>query len=415
MKERAIAFLFAICLLLAACGKIPSQTTPTAENTQPTATQPNFGTTNADDLKSMPGFDAQNKYLLTTVLGLQETDGFFCGSNMGGKHLQYFDKASGISGALCADPACTHDTIDCGSYIESAASLCYYDGKLYWIGKDLDSGNDFILWRSDLSGMNREKVVRLSYQDVIMKYQPQRFVIHRGNLYLMGYASSVVGASVGLRITLLSTPLDGSGDLTLLYDESFENGVESTMRFVGNYVYFSVNVFKGKSYDCTITRFNTRTGDCEILYSVTEMTEVPGPIWVNDQGAVYLPTADSGHAYVWRLENGERVAVATWEGENLPTPTLADGIAMIFGMEDGSRSISIKSLDDTTIYEGLLYPNGIPGVDGNPNEYFYGIVGGDTDKIIFIIQSTMDTTVNYTIMLALNDNLKPTILWSNQG
>lgn len=411
MKKGIAAFLIVFCWLLSGCvSKIPTQPSDSAALSN--ATQSNSGNTSVDDLKPIPGMDAQNKYLMTTTLGFQETDNSFCGSNMGGNYLQYYDKASGVSGVLCADPACTHDAADCGARIESGASLSVYDGQLYWIGKSADSGSDFILWCSDLSGMNRKAVIRLSYQDVIMKYQPQRFVIHRGNLYLQGCANAVVGTTVGLRITLLSISLDGSGDLTILYDQSFENGVEPTMRFVGNFVYFSVRVFKGEDYDLSITRFNARTGGAEIIYAATGMTEVPGPIWVDDQGEVYLPTADTDHAYVWKLENRERIFVVSWEGENLSAPKLGDGVAITIGREDGVRTVSIKSLGGTTIYEGLLFPEGIPGVEGDPNEYYYGIVGADENKIIMQLQSAVDSNMDYTIMLDLYDNLKPTILWS---
>ena len=415
MKKRLCVWILMLCLLLTACtGEIKPTTQPGAANTKPSTTQPDLSGAGADDLEPMPGLDAQNKYLLTTAASFQELDGVFCGSNMGGNYLQYYDQASGISGALCADPTCTHDSADCGSYAESHASLCYYGGKLYWIGKDADSGNDFILWRSDLSGMNREKVIRLSYQDVIMEYQPQRFVIHRGKLYILGQASSVTGAQVGLRVTLLSTPLNGADELTVLYDETFESGIQPTVRFVGNYVYLSMTVFKGTSYDWTITRFNTRTGTSETIYAATEMTEVPGAVWVTDQGEVYLSAADANYAYVWKLENGVRNEIISWEGKNLAAPKLVDGAAFIISKENGIRSIKIKSLDGETIYEGLLFPEGVPGVDGDPNEYYYGIVGGDADKIILIIQNPTDTEVNYTIMLDLSSDLKPTILWSTQ-
>lgn len=413
---KRFVMLLTICLLLTACTGEPTPTQTNTTNTVVATTQPDFGSTNADDLKPMPGLDAQNKYLLTNFIGFQETDNFFCGTNNNGQYLQYYDKPSGISGVLCADPACTHDSADCGARIETDASLSFYDGKLYRIGKDADSGNDFILWQSDLSGMNRKEVARLSYQDVIMEYQPQQFVIHRGRLYLRGYANAVVGTQAGLRITLVSIPLDGSGELTVHYDESFANGVESTMRFVGNYVYFSVSVFKGMdNYDLTITRYNSRTGESAVIYEVTEIDEALGKIWVTEQGEVYLPTADADHAYVWKLENGKRVRVLSWEEKDYNIPNIVDGIAVITGRTDGIRYIKINALDGTAIYNGMMFPEGIIDIEGDPNvDYYFGIIGGDTNKIIVIIEG-MKVDGDYTIMLDLNNNLKPTILWSNQG
>lgn len=413
MKQLMI--LLIACMLLTACTDQMQSTTPNITNTQPSITQPDFGATNADDLKPMPGFDAQNKYLLTSFIGFQETDNFFCGTNSGDHSLQYYDKPSGISGALCADPACTHDTNDCGAYIVFGASLSYYDEKLYWMGRNTEKGNDFILWQSDLSGMNRKEVLRLSYQDVIMVYQPQQYAIHRGKLYMMGMANAVVGTTVGHRITLLSTPLDGSGEVTVLYDQAFANGAWPVMRFVGNYVYFSVPAREeGQIFGWTITRYNVRTGQSEVIYQESGLAQIPGDTWVTEQGAVYISAADADHAYVYKLEEGQRVEAFFWEEKGYNVPYLLDGIALIIGRTDGICYIRINTLDGTVIYDDMLFPQGVQGIEGDPNmDYGRGLIGGDTNKIILNIKR-MKADGDYTIMLDLTNNLKPTILWSNQ-
>ena len=63
----------------------------------------------------MPGMDAQNQYIFLNAQGFYEADDFFCGTGFGGGLLRYYDKESGISGVLCPDPACTHDTNECGA------------------------------------------------------------------------------------------------------------------------------------------------------------------------------------------------------------------------------------------------------------------------------------------------------------
>ena len=414
MMKRFV-MLLAICMLLTACTgePIPTQTNPTTP-VAPT-TQPNLGITDAEDLKPMPGHDAQNKYLLTSIVGFQETDNFFCGTNRSGHYLQYFDKSSGISGALCADPACTHDTNDCGAYIERGTSLSYYDGRLYWLAKDTEDGNAFVLWQSDISGVNRRKVTELDFLDVILTYQPQQYVIHRGRLYMMGMANAVVGATVGHRITLLSTPLDGSGEVTVLYDQAFANGAWPTMRFVGNYVYFSVPFREeGQVFTWTITRYNERTGQSEVIYQESGLPQAPGDIWVTEQGEVYIPAADADRAYVYMLEDGQRVEAFSWEEKDYNVPKLLDGIALITGRMDGICYVKINALDGTAIYDGMLFPRGIPEIDGDPNmDYSRAFIGGDAKKVILVMEG-MKGEDSYTLVLEINDNLKPTILWSTQ-
>ena len=221
-----------------------------------------------------PEYDAQNQYLLMNLMNFQETEDFFCGTDYGGMQLRYYDKKSGASGVLCPDPACTHDTGDCGANISTGASLSVYDGKLYWIAPKGEQ--EAALYRSDLSGANREELRTIDPQNVINAYQPQRYMIHRGFLFLVGQADVV------------------------------------------------------------------------------------------------------------------------------------------------------KVMDDTgkTLYEGKLFPQPVPGLEGDPGvygdpqaqgpEYGFALLGGDSQKLIIQVSSYMENMVDYTLMLDLTDNLKPTVLWSNE-
>lgn len=364
----------------------------------------------------MPGYDAQNKYFMATLSSFQETDSFFCGSSCMGNYLQYYDKASGITGVLCADPACSHNSDNCSAYIQSGATLSYYDGSFYWIAMDPQGGNDFFLWQSDLSGANRKRVKRLSLENVIMAYQPQRYVVHRGKLYMLGKSSFVTGTQVGYRISILSTSLDDSEDITVLYDNTIDHGVNMTTRFVGNAIYLSLVTFpEGGPFDITIMKFDTKSGNSETVYEESGMVTALGAIWVTEQGEIYLPGADTDRAYVWKIEDGVRTEIISWEGANLPTPQIMDRIATNIYMVDGIRYIRIASLDGMMVYEGTLFPDDIVGLDGDPNTYSYAVIGGDADKIIINLMSFTGTEMtDYTIMLDIANNMKPTILWSGQ-
>ena len=181
MKKGIIAVIGAIVLLLSGC-----------QNNTPSVTNP---TDSDDPILFAPEKNAQNKYLMAGS-NFQEADGFFLGTNSK-YYLHYYDKASGISGVLCADPSCAHDSKACGANIGMGISLSYYDGKIYWVGSE---GSDFqrrYLWESDLSGMNRKKIMEIPWDEIIMPYQPQRYVIHQGKLYIMGSADVVDGDGSG--------------------------------------------------------------------------------------------------------------------------------------------------------------------------------------------------------------------------
>lgn len=364
----------------------------------------------------MPGYDAQNKYFMATITSFQETDNFFCGTCSMDNYLKYYDKARGITGVLCADPACSHNSDDCSAYIQSGATLSYYDGKLYWIAEDSKGGNDHYLWQSDLSGTNRKQVKRLSFETVIMTYQPQRYVVHRGRLYMLGQASSVTGTQVGYRISILSTSLDDSEEITVLYDNTIHRGVQMTTRFVGNTIYLSLVTFpEGGPFDVNITKFDAKTGNSETMYEESGIAAAPGAIWVTEQGEIYLPGADTDHAYVWKIQDGVRTEIFSWDGADLSIPKIMDGVAVNIDLDDWIRHIKIASLDGAMVYEGKMFPDEINGLDGDPNKYSFAVIGGDAEKIIVNLQNFTGTgLVDYTIMLDIANNMKPTILWSGQ-
>lgn len=400
-KIQCISILLLIIIfLLSGCADITDQTAPSETDL-------------FDTDMALPGYDAQNKYLLADLLSFQETDDFFCGSNSLGRYLQYYDKASGITGVLCADPACSHDSSECGAYMKKGATFSIYDGKLYWIA---DDGRDHYLWQSDLSGTNRKKIKSLSYENVIMAYQPQRYVIHRGNLYMLGQSNSVIGTQVGDRISLLSTSLDNSEDITVLYENIFEQGAQATVRFVGKSAFLSILAFSDNgACDITVTKFNTKTGSSEIVYEEVNVNAILGAIWVTEQGEVYLPGCDDDHAYVWKIEEGVRTEIISWDGQDLSDPDIMDGIAIHNYKVDGIRYIRIVSLDGVSVYEGKLFPDDIVGLDGDPNTYSFAVIGGDADKIIVNLMSFTGTGMtDYTIMLDIANNMKPTILWGGQ-
>lgn len=400
--KKFLCFALTMCLFLSACGNDSNLLDSNKTGLGPA--QPTLG------------FDAQNKYLLARACSFQETDTIFFGSSFTGNYIQYYDKSSGLSGVLCPDPACTHDSTDCGAYVQSGGTLSYYNGKLYWVAKDIQSGNDYFLWRGDLSGTNREKVKRISYENVIIPYQPQQYVIHRGKLYILGQASIVTGALVSLRVSFLSMSLDDSDDFTVLYDESFDSGIQSAARFAGEHAYLSVISFpEGGPYDLTITKFDVESGDSRLVYTEAKMKEVPGDIWVTEQEEVYLPGYDAAHAYIWKLEKGARTEIFSSRNTHSSVPKVLDGIAVNTYSKNNIRWIEIVRLTGETVYNGKLFLGEIQGLEGDPNGYSFAVIGADDEKVILNLQNFTETGLfDYMIMLDLHDNLKPTVLWSTQ-
>ena len=405
-KGTGILLVLVVCLLLTAC-------TPGKDTQGGTEGTQGF----FDGDAPMPGYDADNRYLFWPGISFLETENCFFGTALAGSYLHYYDMQTGISGLLCPDPACTHDSGACPARVGPTASVSYYDGKLYWVGKDpAGGGNDEYLWRSDITGANREKLKTISFQDTILVYQPQQYYIHRGNLYFLGRAGFVDGTETGDRITLMTAPLEGNDAFTMLYDKTFNVGVDATARFVGNKVYFAVQSGTPDSpKDMTITCYDRTDGTSQVLFEQTGMEEILGAMWVTEAGEIYVPAQVENKGKVLKLEDGALTEVLSQEWESLSAPTILDGIVAFKGQKGDTRWVRILTFSGETVYEGALYPEAIPGIEEDPNTLNWAIVGGDREKLILYLNSRTEAgIIDYIVMLDLKDNLKPTILWSEE-
>ena len=411
MRRNIISCIIVLLLLLSGC----------QNNTPGTTTDP----TNTDDtLQFDAEKNAQNKYVMLQGGGFdfQETDGFFIGKTTFSDYLQYYDKASGISGVLCADPSCAHDSESCGAYTdENRSSLSYYDGKLYRVDGD---GSDFrkeYLWQSDLSGMNRKKIMEIPRDEITMPYQPQQFMIHQGKLYIVGSASVVDGTQIGTRQSLLSRSLSGDEGFTTVYDEVCPEGSWVTYRFVGGYIYISVITSKDlTSFDLIVTKVDIQTNASKVVYQETGMPKAPGKLWVTEDHGLYLSGSTDEKAYLWKIENGSKREITSWPADEVKDPVVMDGIAMLMTRDENKiRYIDIRDFEGKTIYSGKLFTEEIAGLGKDPNTYSIGIVGGDEEKLILELEgeegTKMDSkSMGYFILLDLKDNMKATILCSSE-
>lgn len=416
MKKEFFAVVVAIVLLLSGC-----------QNNTPSVTNP----TDADDpIQFAPEKNAQNKYLMGYT-NFQEADGFFLGTAEVNGYLLYYDKASGISGVLCADPSCVHDGKECGGNIGGNLSLSYYDGKLYWVGPEGSAYMKDYLWQSDLSGMNRKKIMEIPWDEIRMPYQPQRYVIHQGKLYIMGSASVVDGTQTGKRKSLLSIPLTGDGGFTTVYDKILPNAIDNERYiFVDGFVYISMETFDDmSSRDLTITKVDIAKNTSEVVYQENDVTDILGNIWVTENHEIYLTGSTDKEAYLWKLENGEKTEITSWSGEEISPPDVMDGIVLCLSYDNDIQWADIRDLTGKTIYSGKLFPDVIPELEYDPNDipskvgwensYSIGLIGGDAEKLIFDLSGEEGSKLNrkivhYTILLDLTDNMKATILWSSK-
>ena len=402
--RKILFYILAIGLLLGGCGG----------REQPDNTEEAFSSSQV-----MPEYDAQNQYLIDSSISFLEREGAFLGTDLIGHYLNYYDEASGVSGVLCADPACTHDSSDCGAYVKAGATVSYYDGKLYWVAEETRGGQDYYLWRGDLSGRNKEKVKPIGWDEIILTYQPQRYVVHRGRLYLLGQTEVVNGTEAGFRVSLLSTSLDGSEDFKVLYDETFSQGVQSSVRFIKNAIYLSVyaiyTIDEVMNIDVAVERYDIAGDTWETVYEEKGIQEPLRDVWVTEKEEIYIPGSSENCIYVWKVEDGKRKEVLSRESEQASTPWISGDVVVDVSKVDNIRWIEIVDLSGQALYKGKLFPVGVPGMEIDPNQCGLGLIGADEEKLILNLSDFVDgDMVDYTIKLDTTDSMKPTILWSSQ-
>ncbi len=417
MKVRISFLLLALLFLLSAC------TGPSAATTAPgnTGNVSNTGLTagNLDhvnltvmgDSAPMPGFDAQNKYAsFLPMSSFQEADGFYFGNVKGGNFLHYYDISTGISDYLCADPACLHNDETCGAYTRHGVSAFWYNGQRWWIAQKEENDKNYYLYRSDLSGLNQVIVKRIDL-DIMHTYQPQQFAIHRGNLFLRGSVTLVEGTETTQRYTLLASPLDDTEEFAVLFDLHTPDGAYTVMRFAGTKVYYSVDA----NNSSTITSYDVATQACEVVFEENEMTVDLEEFWISEDGQIYMPGVDADGAYLWKVENGKLEKVWTLPAKDYVMIYLAENIMITISKESETYGIQAWDFDGQLLAEATpMFPQEIPGLEGNPNEYRRSFVGGDNKRVIMYLEDKGKKN-QAMVMLDVQNNLKPTLLWSQQN
>ena len=167
--------------------------------------------------------------------------------------------------------------------------------------------------------------------------------------------------------------------------------------------------------DMTITCYDRTDGTSQVLFEQTGVEGILGDMWVTEAGEIYIPAQVENVAKVLKLEDGALTEVLSQEGENPSAPTILDGIVVFKEQKGDTRWVYILTSSGETVYEGALFPEAIPGIEEDPNTFNWAIVGGDREKLILYLGSHTEAgIIDYIVMLDLTDNLKPTVLWSEE-
>ena len=401
MKRSILAFLLLLCLGMTACGG------------------------GNESQADYTGKEAQNKYARAWgLLSFQETEEYYIGNDLIGNKAYYYDKVNGISGLLCADPACTHEDSSCCAHVRRGATLFLHGGQRYWITDDHADGGDHILWRSDLSGENRVKLKTISLQDIVMIYQPQQYFLHREHIYFLGTEDVL---PVGTRISIMGSALDNEDSFTPLFDETYDLSANAEACFVGSYAYLMVTQFEGvDNWDniyVSIYRIHLTTGEQELLYEEADLHAPADSLWVTEDGTVCFVKNNR----LCVLEDGNVRQILLTDNPDV-YPWVMDGIVLISTAKETTLWFTVLDFEGNTLYDGPAFTNVVPGPETIPQigrGFSWAVVGGDRDKLILAMEEADWKDNNgfgyamnskaYMLALDLSNNLAPTLLWMSES
>ena len=250
--------------------------------------------------------------------------------------------------------------------------------------------------------------MELDYERIIIGYNPQQWMLHQGKLFFRGDVEVVNGKQAGYRLTFGYIPLDGDEEEVLLYDEFFEQAsTNEEMIFWGDTAYYAVK--DGLAHTLEILQFNLQDNSRETLLTTDEWPYMLA-LWATEEGTVYLSSTEA----LYQVQNGELKEVFSFDKGGYAH--LGDGVALTSAVEDGIRTIELRTYTGEMIYQGDLFPEQVEGFGdtlgrySGPDDYGCVFLGVDTEKLIVCM--TERGGMNHVFLLDINNGMKATHLWS---
>ncbi len=262
----------------------------------------------------LEGCDAGFQYYLSCN-GCETQDAYYMiGQLLLPKLMQFYDKASGISGPLCAKPECMHNSADCNAYLGGAYSICTYDGRIYWIG---GTGSDDYLYSCAADGSDRKEIALLREMPPTHQknYGGMTLFCHRDYCYCAYNTSTVENGATVNHNYLYAISLKTGEKFEILDDVSGMYGTgprfDFGMQAVGNDIYI---LSDDGSVDETVDTqpiilrvFHSKTRELEKICEIAPPTDniiSMGNLKVTPERDIYFSTwhKDDEGNYIYNVE-----------------------------------------------------------------------------------------------------------------
>lgn len=405
--KKAIPVVFALLLLLSACGEPPSSGENKTIRSLDSDRSFSHAFTNLCETED------------TVYFAVNDQSNFEKPGDFAGYLLYYMDKATGIFGPLCGRPECQHNDEDCNAFMSTSAphGLSSYDGRLYWIGDEW-TGTSLV---KDVYSIAYDGTDRRTERELDGGLYPTSisgttvFQFHQGHVYIAAQTNSVVDGEAVYMNYICAYPLDPDEEGFVILNEQCSPSIKTQL--YRDSLYIMTDDSSGDRNKLIFRRWDVESHEMETVFSGEVAFEIEYEFWATDDGIllagyVVTGTDEDGNGNSWEdsvyfydFTSGEfSEAYPYYPGKDSLITGFTDGLFIVKTYKDNEIGIIAMDFAGQAVLDATFNTNGWPS-------NFLGSlqVAGADEKYIYLYN--FDSTVTYAVAVPL-DGGEPTIMWN---
>ena len=334
---------------------------------------------------------ADSRYKRFFQFSFAESDDLYVGTYLLDEYVHYYDKASGVGGVLCGNPACMHKDDTCDGFVgEPNYGMTFYDGKLYWLGQNEKNSPLKAaprgIWRMNPDGTERESLEIDGIMSFFSDKQFQSMAFHKGKVYFLVTEDYIDEGVPHSYCCLYDSDLGDLKTYRLLLKQETESSPTVSAIWTEEQIYVNCRLVKtsGLLSDWLMV-YRPETEQTETLLSVSE-SQFDFFDFQVASGEIYYAGSEDGQAAVYHLVNGKLDKCCTFpdDGISFETAVLSNDMAVSIGADEkGQYVFWFKDFRDETLYRGYADWEAL-GINPDTIWLLYR-QGGDRNSIIFAV------------------------------
>lgn len=285
-------------------------------------------------------------------------------------YIYFYDKASGITGKLCAKPECPHNIKDCNAYVDMSlapAGLSVYNNKLYW--RDMQH-----IYNCNLDGTDRSTVRDIDGNYIYLNAGRSGWKtwLHRGYCYTSQSCTYIEDGEAIDANVVFAYELESDSEPFVIYEDKYSGrGPISAYPFRNKLYIVSSSVIPdeedNRTYHIKITEYDTKTRE-SLLLSEFESDEYYSSIRYIPGHGLYV----SGEYHIGKYNpETEEIDTLFYTGYSLYGATMTDDYIFIDCPDIEAQVVNYTTLD----YDMNVLWQGQASVGGvDPSELYYRLL-----------------------------------------